>query len=87
MEKWNYGRFGKTYYLPSEKANTNYETLKNQLYIKYNSHVKNQYKTENARCVEDFAKYQFTVSTEGKSIAFYLSEKVEKQNKCFTSLH
>lgn len=60
MEAWGYGRYGRTYYLPTEETNADYEELEKKMQVAYSGYVKDEYKkTEDSQV---FTEYVMSIS-------------------------
>ena len=70
MEEWGYGRYGKTYYLPSSETNEEYSVLEKNMLASYNKYVTDDYKiTADSK---KFAEYEYvlTISLLSLGISF-----------------
>ena len=60
MEEWGYGRYGKTYYLPSPETNEEYDELEKNMQTAYNKYVTEAYKiTADSK---KFTEYEYVIS-------------------------
>lgn len=62
MEKWNYGRYGKDYYLPSAQTNIDYPELESRMYDMYKTFVNK--KQDGEISPRTFYEYSFAWSTD-----------------------
>ena len=81
-DKWGYGRYGITYYLPSPKTNYDYNSLVGNMYVHYNKYAGNKYRTGSYPMIEDFDTYKLSWSPDNldDEFGFYL----EAQNSNMT---
>ncbi|MBE7041985.1 MAG: hypothetical protein E7399_00620, partial [Ruminococcaceae bacterium] len=83
MEKWGYGRYGLTYYLPSPETNTNYNELEGKMHNYYNKYVTNEYQTHRARTIGQYSDFKLSWSAEEvyPYFGFYLKEVGTENNE------
>ncbi len=80
-EKWEYGRYGTTYYLPSARTNSDYKTLVGNMYTYFDEYAGHNYVSWRAPVIEDFDRYKVSWSLEHAYpyFGFYLKEQNSKQ--------
>lgn len=80
MDKWNYGRYGVTYYLPSAETNSNYNELLNNMQIRYDGYVTSEHNTSHSKTIEQFSEYALFWEIY-PSFSLYLKDTGKKEYK------
>lgn len=80
MNKWNYGRYGVTYYLPSVETNTNYNELLKNMESRYNEYVTSEHNTLRSKTIEQFSEYSLFWEIY-PNFSFYLKDTGKKEYK------
>ena len=72
MEEWGYGRYGKTYYLPSPEMNEEYSGLEKDMQTVYNKYVTDEYKM--TADPKKFVEYEYVLAVSLFSFSISLRE-------------
>ncbi len=80
-EKWNYGRYGITYYLPTARTNSDFKSLVGNMYTYFDEYAGHDYVSWRAPVIEQFDNYKISWSLDHAYpyYGFYLKEKNSKQ--------